>query len=107
MNPIITYIEERIKFLDKEIDCRFWQDCRVISSWIYELQAVLSKIEELKDQTYQDEIAIPVYHHYRRKDGTVWHWTSENREELGEIPKDAVEITRQNLPPFKIEEIWK
>lgn len=105
---ITNYIQERIEELHSKLK-EAWVSTEYfcISEQISELQAVLSKIEELEDPTYKDEIVIPVYHHYRRKDGTAWHWTSESKEELGEIPKDAVEIPRGNMPEFPLQELNK
>lgn len=65
---------------------------------IRELQAVLSKIEELENQIYKDEIVIPTYHHYRRKEWKAYHWKSNTNKEYWEVPIYADEIPVEKYP---------
>lgn len=57
----------------------------------------------MKDIKDQDNVVIAYYHHYRRKDGRVWHWTSDSWETPNKIPSDALEIQFERFPeiPFK------
>lgn len=101
MSELTNYIKERIEDIDKHDN--WWQKTLRIA----ELQAVLSKLEELDSPIYRDEIVIPTYHHYRRKEWKAYHWKSNTNKEYWEVPIYAEEIPVEKYPEPPLYSWWE